>query len=191
MTDSTRDEREQSPGDEFGLSEVRELLRLIKETDVTEIQIKRGNTELHIKRGGSSQHQAPFVMTPSLAAGLGVMQNVPHVSVAPLQQPSQTQTESVLGAHAPTTEIEPPPGSYVITSPMVGMFYSAPSPKDPPYVKEGDTVHVDDVVGIVEAMKIMNEIVFEGETTGRIARILVKNGQPVEYGQALMIVEPI
>jgi acetyl-CoA carboxylase biotin carboxyl carrier protein len=189
MTDSTRGEREQSPGDEFGLSEVRELLRLIKETDITEIQIKRGSTELHIKRGGSSQHQTPFVMTPSLAAGLGIVQGMSHVSAASAQQP--VQTEGALGPHTSASEIEPDPGSHTVTSPMVGTFYSAPSPKDPPYVKEGDTVHIDDVVGIVEAMKIMNEIVFEGETTGRIARILVKNGQPVEYGQALMIVEPL
>ena len=68
-------------------------------------------------------------------------------------------------------------------------FYEAPSPKDPPYVQEGDTIEPGDRVGIVEAMKMMNEI--ESEIAGRVVRILVKNGQPVEYGQPLMIVEPL
>jgi acetyl-CoA carboxylase biotin carboxyl carrier protein len=72
---------------------------------------------------------------------------------------------------------------------MVGTFYVAPSPKDSPYVQEGDTIQAGDRVGIVEAMKMMNEI--ESEIAGRIVRILVKNGQPVEYGQPLMLVEPV
>jgi acetyl-CoA carboxylase biotin carboxyl carrier protein len=76
-----------------------------------------------------------------------------------------------------------------ITAPMVGTYYSAPSPKDPPYVQEGDIIQPGDRVGIVEAMKMMNEI--EAEIGGRVARILVKNGQAVEYGQPLMLIEPL
>jgi acetyl-CoA carboxylase biotin carboxyl carrier protein len=72
---------------------------------------------------------------------------------------------------------------------MVGTFYGAASPKDPPFVQEGDEVHVGDSIGIIEAMKMMNEI--ETEVAGRVAKILVKNGQPVEYGQPLMVIEPI
>lgn len=72
---------------------------------------------------------------------------------------------------------------------MVGTFYAAPSPKDKPFVQEGDEVRVGDTVGIVEAMKMMNEI--ESDVAGRVARILVKNGQPVEYGQPLMVIEPL
>jgi acetyl-CoA carboxylase biotin carboxyl carrier protein len=90
-------------------------------------------------------------------------------------------------ARAPA-EPEPPRGQ-PITAPMVGTFYAAPSPKDQPYIQEGDTVHPGDRVGIIETMKMMNEI--EAEIGGRVTRILVQNGQPVEYGQALMLVEPV
>ena len=71
---------------------------------------------------------------------------------------------------------------------MVGTYYGAPTPKDPPYVQAGDEVRPGDVLGIIEAMKIMNEI--ECEVTGRVVSVLVTNGQPVEYGQPLMIIEP-
>jgi acetyl-CoA carboxylase biotin carboxyl carrier protein len=76
----------------------------------------------------------------------------------------------------------------MVTSPMVGTFYTAPSPKDPPFVSEGDEVHAGDTVGIVEAMKMMNEI--ETEITGKVVQILVQNEQPVEYGQPLMVIAP-
>jgi acetyl-CoA carboxylase biotin carboxyl carrier protein len=72
---------------------------------------------------------------------------------------------------------------------MVGTFYAAASPKDQPFIQEGDTIHPGDRVGIIETMKMMNEI--ETEIGGRVTRILVQNGQPVEYGQALMLVEPV
>jgi acetyl-CoA carboxylase biotin carboxyl carrier protein len=72
---------------------------------------------------------------------------------------------------------------------MVGTFYAAPSPKDQPYIQEGDTINPGDRVGIIETMKMMNEI--EAEIGGRVTRILVQNGQPVEYGQTLMLVEPV
>jgi acetyl-CoA carboxylase biotin carboxyl carrier protein len=81
------------------------------------------------------------------------------------------------------------PAGHTIVAPMVGTFYAASSPKDRPFVSEGDEIHVGDTVGIVEAMKMMNEI--ESDVSGRVARILVKNGQPIEYGQPLMVVEPL
>jgi acetyl-CoA carboxylase biotin carboxyl carrier protein len=72
---------------------------------------------------------------------------------------------------------------------MVGTFYAAPSPRDEPFVQENDEIHAGDTVGIIEAMKIMNEV--ESEVTGRVTRILVQNAQPVEYGQPLMVIEPL
>lgn len=178
MTDTPRDQEQ--PADEFGLHAVRELLHLIRETDVTEIQIERAGVKLHVKRGGAQQ--SPFMMTPALAA---------QVAAAQL---SSAAPQAAIG-HAPaapaapaTAEYESSSGSHTIVSPMVGTYYSSPSPKDPVYVHEGDTVQIGDVVGIVEAMKIMNEV--DSEYAGRLARILVKHGQPVEYGQPLMIIEP-
>jgi acetyl-CoA carboxylase biotin carboxyl carrier protein len=96
---------------------------------------------------------------------------------------------NALPATAPAEGDHLLPGQSAITAPMVGTFYAAPSPKDKPYIEEGDIIQPGDRVGIVEAMKMMNEI--ESEVSGRVVRILVKNGQPVEYGQPLMIVEPI
>ena len=165
--------------DLFGLSDVRELLRLIQESDVTEIQIERGDAKLHIKRGVAPQ--APqYLVTPSLAATLptGGMVPAAHVpSAAPMP------------AAADVADVDAAPEGLTITSPMVGTFYAAPSPRDAPYVNEGDEVRPGDVVGIVEAMKIMNEI--ESEVAGRVLRVLVSSGQPVEYGQPLIIVEPV
>ncbi|KAB8140658.1 acetyl-CoA carboxylase biotin carboxyl carrier protein [Chloroflexia bacterium SDU3-3] len=169
MTDMPQDQ--QGSADEFGLEAVRELLRLISATDVTEIQIERGATKLHIKRG----QQVAAAPAPSFAP-------------APSSTAAAAPAAAPAAGHAAPAEYEPPAGSSTIVSPMVGTFYSASTPKDPAFVNEGDLIQAGDVVGIVEAMKIMNEV--DSEFSGRIARILVTNGQPVEYGQPLMIIEP-
>lgn len=183
MTDSTREDRDQGSDDEFGLNAVRELLQLLSTTDITEIQIERGATKLHIKRGAAL---APsFMVTPSLVPA---MQGASHGA---LPSAAQAMAHYVAGgpATAPTPEAEAQSTGNVIVSPMVGTYYASPSPKDAPFAQEGDLIQAGDVVGIVEAMKIMNEI--DSEFSGRITRILVTNGQPVEYGQALMVVEPV
>ena len=178
MTDFPQEQA--APVDEFGIEAVREVLRLISETDVTEIQIERGNAKLHIKRGQPNA-QLPLMITPGLT-----QQVMPHA--APPPPVAAMPFGHQLPAAGPA-EYELAPGSQLIVSPMVGTFYISPSPKDPPYVSEGDQVQVGDVVGIVEAMKIMNEI--DSEVAGRVSHIFVKTGQPVEYGQKLMVVEPI
>lgn len=165
-----------SPPDEFGLDAVRELLRLIGETDVTELTIERGGARLHIKRG------------------LTVAYGQPAGKTAPAELPTDLAPPGVaLSSDSKTSESNSatriPNNGQFVTSPMVGTFFAAPSPKDQPFVREGDEVHTGDVIGIVEAMKIMNEI--ESEFTGRVARILVASGQPVEYGQPLMLIEPL
>jgi acetyl-CoA carboxylase biotin carboxyl carrier protein len=196
MTEGEQEQQRQSPDDEFGLSAVREVLRLIQETDITEIQIKRGDAELHIKRGGLAPVAAPLMVTPSLAAALQPTIAPPLPPIAPFQQPSHpsagTTHASATADRTPVgtaNDTEPALNSQPITAPMVGTFYAAPSPKDQPYIQEGDTVNPGDRVGIIETMKMMNEI--EAEIGGRVTRILVQNGQPVEYGQALMLVEPV
>ncbi len=158
-------------GDDFGLSAVRELLRLMNQTDITEILIERGDTKLHVKRGTPVQ----------LAA-------VPHAPVAQTLAPTVVPHPMPVAPAPASTEVAVPAG-HTITAPMVGTFYASPSPKDAPFVQEGDSIQVGDSVGIIEAMKMMNEI--ESDVAGRIIRILVTNGQPVEYGQPLMVVEPL
>jgi acetyl-CoA carboxylase biotin carboxyl carrier protein len=195
MTEGEQEQQRQLPDDEFGLSAVREVLRLLQETDITEIQIKRGDAELHIKRGGLAPAAAPLMVTPSLAATLQPTIASPLPPVAPFQQPGHpsigvmhTTVERASGGQS-VAEPDPAPNGQPITAPMVGTFYAAASPKDQPYIQEGDTIHPGDRVGIIETMKMMNEI--EAEIGGRVTRILVQNGQPVEYGQALMLVEPV
>jgi acetyl-CoA carboxylase biotin carboxyl carrier protein len=191
MTEGPREQQRQPLDDEFGLSAVREVLRLISETDITEIQIERGDAKLHIKRGATMNNAAPFFVTPSLATALQGPIASPLPPVAPFQQhgaPGDRALHAPAGTYA-TGEPEPLPAGQLITAPMVGTFYAAASPKDPPYVQEGDTIHPGDRVGIIETMKMMNEI--ESEIAGHVTRILVQNGQPVEYGQTLMIVEPL
>lgn len=174
MNDATTESTES--GDDFGLSAVRELLRLMNQTDITEILIERGDTKLHVKRAMA----VPIVATTgSVSPPLTPAVALPPVPVQPLFVPQSIPE----GTHVAM------PAGHTIAAPMVGTFYAATSPKDPPIVQEGDEIHIGDAVGIIEAMKMMNEI--ESEVSGRIARILVKNGQPVEYGQPLMVVEPL
>lgn len=176
MSNATSDSPE-SGSDVFGLSAVRELLTLINNSDITEILIERGDTRLHVKRGQPAPAPQPVTLAPMLQAA--PVAAVPSVPVQPMFQP----------APAPDSPPAQLPAGHTVVAPMVGTFYGAPSPKDPPFVQEGDEVHAGDSIGIIEAMKMMNEI--ETEVAGRVARILVKNGQPVEYGQPLMVIEPI
>ena len=190
MAEGAGEQHGQPIEDDFGLNALREVLRLISENpDITEVKIERGGAKLHIRRGMAAQPSQPFYVTPSLAATLPHAIQSPLPPVAPFHQHALGPAPHTT---APTNTAEEPeqmPAGQTITAPMVGTFYAAPSAKDSPYVHEGDTVQVGDRVGIIEAMKMMNEI--ESEVAGRVARILVQNGQPVEYGQPLMIIEPL
>ncbi|GIV97903.1 MAG: acetyl-CoA carboxylase, biotin carboxyl carrier protein [Herpetosiphonaceae bacterium] len=157
-------------GPAFLTHEIRELLQLICQTDITELQIERGGAKIHIKRGMN-------VTQASLAAA----------AATPAAQPALSGAAAAVAHVSPETPTQA--GGYTITAPMVGTFYRAPSPKDPSYVNEGDEIYPGDVIGIVEAMKMMNEI--ESEIHGRVISILVQNGQPVEYGQPLMVIQPL
>ena len=154
-------------------NEVKELVRLISTTDINELHLESGPVRIVIKRGGiaAPAYNAPAVYTP------------------PPTLASSDRSDSVdLIGHSPQhgDEVELAEGEALIVAPMVGTFYSAPAPNEPPYVAEDQEIEPSTVVGIIEAMKMMNEI--EAEVGGRIVRILVQNAQPVEYGQPLMVV---
>jgi acetyl-CoA carboxylase biotin carboxyl carrier protein len=157
--------------DAFAIDEVRELLQLVKENEIHELTIERGESRLRIKRG-----HAPVAP---------VMMQSPMQHMMQMHSASDSVAAGIPGTPAVT---EPTISGYTITSPMVGTYYATPTPKDPPFVNEGDNVKSGDRLCIVEAMKMMNEI--ESDVSGRILKILVKNGQPVEFGQPLMIIEP-
>ena len=143
----------------FEIEYIEKLANLADEKQLTEITVEDGDKAIIIKRG---------------IQGAQV--------VAPVSVPAAPQAAAP--AAAPATE---QPKGTAITSPMVGAFYAAPSPGAKPFVKVGDTVAAGQVVCIVEAMKLMNEI--ESEVSGKITQICVEDGQSVEYGQVLMYVE--
>jgi acetyl-CoA carboxylase biotin carboxyl carrier protein len=168
MADSAGERQEPASDDAFALSAVREIVALLGQTDITELQIERDGARLHIKRDLTARAGATAPATP-----------VAPQAAAPVEQAAANGLDF--------DHLQP--GQSAITAPMVGTYYAAASPKDRPYVEEGDIIQLGTPVGIIEAMKMMNEI--KSEVSGQIVRVLVKNSQPVEYGQILMIVEPL
>ncbi len=157
------------------LEDIFRLIDAVNSSKITEIEIEREGFRLKIKKEKELVvQQAPTQTVPSTALP------APEVPQIVEEKADDTPEEA---------EEEFPPHLEVIRSPIVGTFYRAPSPDAPPYVEEGDIVEKGQVLCIVEAMKIMNEI--ESDVKGRIVKILVENGQPVEYGQPLFLIEPI
>lgn len=144
------------------LNEIKELMGLLKETDVTEIQIEKEGIKLKIKR-----------------EKYGVHVEAPHIMAVP--QRVESAAVSVAAA-------VPEMPHHLVSAPIVGTFYRAPAPDASPFVEVGSRVKKGQIICIIEAMKLMNEI--ESDADGVIAKILVENGKPVEYGQALFVVEP-
>jgi len=156
------------------LKEIKELIKLIGETDITELNLESEGVKVSIKKGVAA-------VAPATTAALPVMS--PVAEAAPQAAPAAVTSV------AKATESEPAPKKDLkyIKSPMVGTFYRAPAPDAPPFVEVGQMVTPDQTVCIIEAMKLMNEI--EAEVSGRIVEVLVENGQPVEFGQPLFAVE--
>jgi len=152
---------------ELDLNQVRELLLMFDQTSVTELSLKSGELELQLRKCEPSSSPAPPVVT---AAPPPVAATAPApAEVEPTPPPANRKTVDVV-------------------APMVGTFYRAPAPDEPPFVDVGDTVKKGQVVCIIEAMKLMNEI--EAEVNGQVVEILVQNAEPIEYGQPLMRILP-
>jgi len=159
--------------------ELRELIEFLVEKDIAEFEMERGDLKLHIKRGGAAQ---------VLAAPTAVVAHA--VPVAPVAASMVAPVAATPAEAAPaTTPSAPAPAAseeanlHILKSPMVGTFYEAPSPGAPPFVSVGEAVKEGQVLCIIEAMKLMNEI--EADSSGEIAKIFVSNGSPVEYGMPL------
>jgi acetyl-CoA carboxylase biotin carboxyl carrier protein len=149
------------------IRKVKKLMELLEESGMSEIEIKEGEESVKISRYGNSP--------------------------APAQHPIQSfvQQQAPVGS-APTSQTaspseQPQETGQSVTSPMVGTFYSAPSPTAKPFVSIGQKINQGDTVGIIEAMKIMNQI--ESDQSGTVVEILVKDGEAVEFGQSLIVVE--
>jgi acetyl-CoA carboxylase biotin carboxyl carrier protein len=159
--------------------EIKELIELLVEHDITDFELERGDVKVHVKRGGSA---APVVQ---IASSIPAAQPVP-IAVAPAVgsavAPASTSPVAP-AASAPPEEAAADADLFIVKSPIVGTYYEAPSPGTPPFVKVGDAVKEGQVLCIIEAMKLMNEI--EAEVSGVLLKMLVANGSPVEYGMPL------
>jgi acetyl-CoA carboxylase biotin carboxyl carrier protein len=142
---------------------VDQVVELAVRHNLAEIEVEAAGTRIRVVR-----EHAPVAPAPRAEVAAAVP--------APLQQPAPDAAES-------TAHLLP------VEAPMVGTFYRAPKPDAPPFVTEGDVVKEGQVLCIVEAMKLMNEI--EAKTAGRIVKVVVENGQPVEFGQPLFLMEPL
>ena len=150
------------------IRKVKKLIELLEESGIAEIEIHEGEESVRISRGGS----APLPQT---------MVNVP-----PADASSSLKTQ--LSTNENSSSDDYSDEGEVITAPMVGIFYSSPSPDQPPFINKGQNINTGDVLCIIEAMKIMNQI--EADIDGKLVRILVENGDPVEYGQPLFVINP-
>ncbi|HET9409371.1 MAG TPA: acetyl-CoA carboxylase biotin carboxyl carrier protein [Candidatus Sulfotelmatobacter sp.] len=164
----------------MNLKELKELIEFLEQKEISEFELERGDVKVRIKRGGEhtivhSQADPRFYAVPAAPQAIA---DVPAVPVAPAPA-----NNSVAPKEAPAAE-----DLHMVKSPIVGTFYEAPSPGAPPFVKAGDTVEVGQVLCIVEAMKLLNEI--ESDVAGEIVNRLVSNGQPIEYGQELFAIRP-
>ena len=166
-------------------SMIRKLVKLVEESDIAQLEVSSWGRRVKITKRyapGSNGHQ-----NRGTAAEIDIpVSSVPRTAPAPAPQAVPIQKES---APAVAESAENADDKYVpIKSPMVGTFYTAPEPNAPSYVEVGDSVQKGKVVCIVEAMKLMNEI--EAEVSGKMVKRLVDNGQPVEFGQTLFLVDP-
>lgn len=162
---------------ELSVTDLRELVAALSQSDIVELTLKSSDFELTLRKPGAMVAMAASSVTPGAVQELVVSAPPPAVEPAP----------------ASTTPSVAPPGKgsdlIAINSPMVGTFYRSPAPEEPPFVGVGDRISTGQTVCIIEAMKLMNEL--EAEVSGEIVEILVENTQPVEFGQTLMLVRPV
>jgi len=155
--------------------ELKELIDFLIEKNIAEFELERGDVKVRIKRAGEQTI---------------VHQSDPRYFAVPAAQPAIMPEMAPVAAAPPAAPAPPPVEENLqkVKSPIVGTFYEAPSPGAPPFVKVGDTVEVGQVLCIVEAMKLLNEI--ESDVAGEIVKKLASNGQPIEYGQELFAIKP-
>jgi acetyl-CoA carboxylase biotin carboxyl carrier protein len=150
------------------LRKLKKLIDLVQESGIAELEITEGEEKVKIVKGGSVS------VTPAMV----------HAAPAPVAAALPVASAAAAPAAAPA-EAPPAVEGHVVKAPMVGTFYRSPSPDAKPFVEVGQAVKEGDVICIIEAMKLMNEI--DADAAGTVKAILVENGQPVEYGQPLFI----
>ncbi|MFH1063214.1 MAG: acetyl-CoA carboxylase biotin carboxyl carrier protein [Candidatus Omnitrophota bacterium] len=153
----------------MNLKEIKEMVALMKDNDLTELELEKEGLKIRLSRGGAANNVV-FERMPQ-QSNMGYMGQSPDVN--------QLVTQAVAA---------PINGGMEIKAPMVGTFYRAPSPDASPFVEVGGMVEIGQVICIIEAMKLMNEI--KSEVRGKIKAINVENADPIEFGQVLFVIEP-
>jgi len=155
------------------IRKIKKLIELLEESGIAEIEIKEGEEAVRISR-----------MSPG--AGMVPVTQMVHAAPPPAALPGRTP-ELQAAALAAESPAKPKANEHVVTAPMVGTFYAAPSPGAKPFVEIGDEIEAGQVLCVIEAMKMMNQI--EADKAGRITSIMARNGDPVEFGQPLFVIE--
>lgn len=180
------------------LTQIKELLKIVAESGVAEVEIEEDEFKLVVRKNAPSVMMQPAPMYPSYgmsmpmggfaqpAAGGPPPQAAPGAAPSP-QAPSPSQTPAPAPAEEDEADQQAAENEYTVKAPIVGTFYKRPSPDEDPFVSVGDDVGTGDVLCIIEAMKLMNEI--ECEVQGRVKKVLVEDAQPVEYDQPLFVIE--
>jgi len=156
------------------IRKIKKLIELLEESGIAEIEIKEGEEAVRISRmpPAVSHAMAPMAYPVAPALGMAPQIEAPVKAVtAPPEMPAS----------------KPKPNEHVITAPMVGTFYASPSPGAKAFVEIGDEIKIGQVLCIIEAMKMMNQI--EADRAGRLTSVMARNGDPVEFGQPLFVVE--
>ncbi|MCU0898328.1 MAG: acetyl-CoA carboxylase biotin carboxyl carrier protein [Burkholderiales bacterium] len=153
------------------LRKLKKLIDLVQESGIAELEITEGEEKVKIVRGGAAGQDVTYVMSPQAAP---VVMAAPAAAAAPAPAGAPGDAPAV-------------PEGHLVKSPMVGTFYRSPSPGAKAFVEVGDTVKAGQTVCIIEAMKLMNEI--ECDKDGVVKAILADNGDPVEYGEPLLVIE--
>jgi acetyl-CoA carboxylase biotin carboxyl carrier protein len=157
--------------------EIRELIEFLVEKDIAEFELERGDVKVKVKRAGAqtivhTRPEVPFVPVPMVSPAQAAVAQAAAAPAAPEAPQTPAAAENL----------------HIVKSPIVGTFYESPSPGAPPFVKAGDTVELGQVLCIVEAMKLLNEI--ECDVAGEVVKKMANNGQPIEYGQELFAIRP-
>ncbi|MBE9094682.1 acetyl-CoA carboxylase biotin carboxyl carrier protein [Tychonema sp. LEGE 07203] len=162
---------------QLDLNQLCELLTVLDKTGISELTLKSGELELTVRKG-------ILASEPGTAAALPAAATIAPIALGAVASPAAAHAAVAAAVSAPVDT------KWVsIISPMVGTFYRAAAPDEPPFVSVGDRIKVSQTVCIIEAMKLMNEIDAD-EVSGQVMEILVQNGEPVEYGQVLMRINP-
>jgi len=167
------------------LTEIQDLIKFVSKSNVSEVELETKEFKIIIKTGKKSADNSS-IQQPI------VLQNVPSVVPTPVVTPppvveTSAPTPAKKQEEIKTTEVTDEKKYHVVKSPMIGTFYRSSAPDKPPFVNIGDTVEVGQVLCIIEAMKLFNEI--ESDVKGRIVKILVENATPVEYDQPLFLID--